>query len=184
MIAAFAAGIAPPFSCGGQPSIAPGWGMRRGRGVHPGRCGNATRSPSAAVAAVLEAVVPTMVAGRCMRPALVMGALEVMPTLMVAGPEMPRLVVRPVMPPRRRGIVLEPGRPGLRSEVPARRMSMIHELRAVMQDDAEIERGHHIPVNRGVPVGGCRRRHDGPGAKRGSEQKMLVHGLPPKCSQA
>jgi hypothetical protein len=128
---------------------------------------------------VLEPVVPTMMADRRMRPAFVMAAFEVVATMMVAGPEMPRPVVRPVMPPRRRRIMLEPGRPGLRFEVPARRMPMMPELRAVMQDDAEIERGHHIRVDRGVPVGGCWCRQEGAGAKRGSEEKMPVHGSSP-----
>jgi hypothetical protein len=132
------------------------------------------------VVAVLEPGVPTMVTDRCMRPAFLMGAFEVMATIIIARPEMPRLVVRPVLPPRRRRIVLEPRGPGLRSEVPARRMPMLHELRAVTQDDAEIDRGHHIRVDRGVPVGGRRRRQDGAGAKGGGEQKMPVHGSSPK----
>jgi hypothetical protein len=132
------------------------------------------------VVAALEPGVPTMVAGRGMRPASVLRALELMATIIVARPEvaativvarpevvaiiivarteMPHLTVRPVLPPRPRRIVLEPRGPGLRSEVSARRMSMMPELRAVTQDDAEIERGHHIWVDRGMPVGGCRRR--------------------------
>jgi hypothetical protein len=132
------------------------------------------------MAAMLEPVVPTMVAARSMRPAFVMGAFEVVATIMVAEPEMPRLAVRPLMPSRRRRIVLEPGRPGLGFEVAARRMPMMRELRAVTQNDAEIDRGHHIRVDRGVPVGGCWRRQDGAGAKRGSEKKMPVHGSSPK----
>jgi hypothetical protein len=62
-------------------------------------------------------------------------------------------------------------------------MPMMPELRAVMQDDAEIERGHHIRMDRGVPVGGCWCRQEGAGAKRGSEEKMPVHGSSPNvCS--
>jgi hypothetical protein len=125
-----------------------------------------------------------MVADRRMRPAFVLRALEVVATIVVARPEMPHLMVRPVMPPRRRRIVLEPRGPGLRSEVPARRMPMMPELRAVTQDDAEIERGHPIRVSVRVPVGGRRRRQDGAGAKGGGEQKMPVHGSSPKVFSA
>jgi hypothetical protein len=132
------------------------------------------------MAAALEPGVPPVIAGWSMRPAFMMGAFEVVATIIVARPEMPCLAVRPVLPARRRRVVLEPGRPGLRSEVPARRMPMMVELRAVTQDDAEIERGHHIRGNRGVPVSGCRRRQDGAGAKGGGEQKMPVHGSSPK----
>jgi hypothetical protein len=132
------------------------------------------------MAAVLEPLVPAMVADRGMRPAFVMRPFEVVSTMMVARPEMPRLVGRPVMPPRRRRMVLEPGGPGLRSEVPSRRMPMMHELRTVAQDDAEIERGHHIGVSQAVPVGRCRRREDGAGAERGGDKKMPVHGSSPK----
>jgi hypothetical protein len=130
--------------------------------------------------AALEPGVPPVAAGRSMRPAFMMEALEVVATIIVARPEMPCLAVRPVLPARRRRIVLEPRGPGLRSEVPAWPMPMMVELRAVTQDDAEIERGHHIRWNRGVPVSGCRRRQDGAGAKGGGEQKMSVHGSSPK----
>ena len=54
---------------------------------------------------------------------------------------------------------------------------MMHELRAVMQDDAKIQRGHHIRVDRDGPVGRCRRWQHGDGAKRDGEKKMSVHGV-------
>jgi hypothetical protein len=144
-----------------------------------------------AVAAVLEPVVPTGVAHRSVPPAFVMVALEVGAMTIVARPEMPCVVAarllpaRPVparlvparsVPARPRRIVLEPLRPGLWFEVPARRVSMMHERRAIMQEDAEVQRGHHIRVRGGVPVGGCRRRQHGDGAKRDGEKKIPVHG--------
>jgi hypothetical protein len=132
------------------------------------------------MAAVLEPVVPIMVTARSMRPTFVMGAFEVVATIMVTEPEMPRLVMRPVVPARPRRMVLDPRRPRLRLEVPARRMPMMRELRSVTQHDAEIDRGHHIRVDRGRAVGGCWRRQDGAGAKRGGEQKIPVHGSSPK----
>lgn len=132
----------------------------------------------------------TMVAGRRMGPAFAVAAveavaiivarpLEVMAVTIVAEPEMPRVVTRRLMPPWPARMVLEPVRPRLRSKMAARRMPMIHKLRAIVQNDAEVERGHHIRVPRTVPVGGCRRWQDGAGAKRGSEKKMPVHGSSP-----
>jgi hypothetical protein len=116
--------------------------------------------------------------------------LEVVSMIMVPESEMTRLVMPRLVPPwlvpaRRRRIVLEPKRPRLRFEVPAGRLVMMDELRAVTQDDADVERGHQIRVNRAVPMGRRRRRQDGDGAKRGGEQKMLTHGSSPnKVSQA
>jgi hypothetical protein len=89
-------------------------------------------------------------------PRLVM--LETAAMIIIGKPEVSRLVMPPLMPPRSGCIVLELGRPRLRSEVAAPRVPMMHELRAVALDDAEIERVHHIRVDRCVPVGGCRRR--------------------------
>jgi hypothetical protein len=122
-----------------------------------------------------------MVTAWCVRPAFAMRVLEMVSVTIVAEPEMPRVVVRRLMPPRPARMVLEPERPRLRSQVPARRMPMMHELRAVVQDNAEIQRGHHIRVPRGVPVGGSRRRQDRAGAKRGSDKHMPVHGSSPKA---
>lgn len=96
----------------------------------------------------LEIGVGARLTARCMYPALAMAVVEVMAAITVAeplelvttiivAPEVPRVAVRR-MPARPSRMVLEPGRPRLRSEVPARRMPMIDDLRAVMQDDAEI----------------------------------------------
>ena len=159
-------------------------------------------APSAAVAPVPEPVVLIVVAGRPMRPAFALavveaaaimvagplevravtiaaGPLEVIAVAIVAEPEMPRVVMRRLMPPRPARMVLEPGRPRLRSKIAARRMPMIHELRAIVQNHAEIERGHRIRVPRGVPVGRCCRWQNGAGAERGSENKMPIHGSSP-----
>jgi hypothetical protein len=89
---------------------------------------------------------------------------------------MPRAVLLPLVPAGLRRMVLELGWPRLRSEVAARRVPMMHQRGAVMQDDAEIQRGHHIRAERRVPVGGCRCRQHGNGAERDSEKKMPVHG--------
>ena len=126
--------------------------------------------------AVLEPVVPTRVAGRSIYPAFVMAVLEVGAMVIVARPGMARAVVPRLVPARARRIVLELGWPRLRSEIPARRMPMMHERRGVMQDDAKIQRGHHIR-NRDGPVGRCRGRQHGDGAKRDGEKKMSVHGV-------
>jgi hypothetical protein len=162
-----------------------------GAGRQPVRPGlEKASSPSAAVVPVPEPVVLIVVAGGGMGPAfalamvkavaiIVAGPPEVMAVVIVAQPEMPRVVLRRLMPPWPARMVLEPGRPRLRLEVPARRMPMMPELRAVMHHDAEIERGHHIRVDRGMPVGGCWRRQEGAGAKRGSDEKMPVHGSSP-----
>jgi hypothetical protein len=55
---------------------------------------------------------------------------------------------------------------------------MLHERRAVLQDDAKIQRGHHIR-DRDGPVGRCRHRQHGEGAKRDGDKKMSVHGWSP-----
>ena len=136
------------------------------------------------------AVVTTMVAGWCVGPAfavavveavaiIVARPLEMVAVTIVAEPEMPRVMTWRLKPPWPARMVLEPVRPRLGAKVAARRMPMIHKLRAIVQDDAEIERGHHIRVPRGVPVGGYWRWQDGAGAKRSSEKKMPVHGSSP-----
>ena len=195
----------PALPHGGSHAREPSKGNEAGRRKLPGRA-QRTSSLPAAMIAVLEPAVPTIVADRSISPAFAMGVLEavtmiivaepempravvrrLMPPprrilleavtmIIVAEPEMPRVVVRRLMPPRPRRMVLEPGWPRLRSEVAAWPMPVMHDLGAVMQVDAEIERGHHIRVDRGVPVGGCLGRQHGDGAKRDGEKKMPVHG--------
>lgn len=123
-----------------------------------------------AVVSVLVPEVPRRVADRCMQPASGVPTPEVVAMIAVAQSEMTRLVRPPVVPPRPWWMVLELTGPGPRFKMPAGRV-VVHELRPVAQDDAKIERGHHIRVDRAVPVGGCRPRQDGEGAKRRREQK-------------
>ena len=119
-------------------------------------------------AAVLVSEVPRRVADRRTQPACGVPTPEVVVT--VAQSEMTRLVRPPVVPPRPWRRVLELTGPGPRFEMLTGRV-VVHDLRPVAQDDAKIERGHHIRVDRAVPVGGCRPRQDGEGANRRCEQK-------------
>lgn len=188
MTAAFRrnAGLAPALPHDRSPVFAaPGMENGAGRPVFP-----AGATPLLlAVAARAGAMVPMRELGampRRMQKALVMALLElVVPTIGIMPAVMSGLVMPEVVPARWRRIVLEPERPRLRLEVPVRRVVVMDDLRTVAQDDAKVERGHQIRVNRAVAVSRSRRRQEGSDAERRGEQERLMHGSSPEtCSQA
>jgi hypothetical protein len=76
---------------------------------------------------------------------------------------MPRLVRA------RERMMIEAARPRLRPEVPPEVMIMTHHLGALPQDDAEAERGPHVPLRHIRPVRLGRRLAGGQGTEGGRE---------------
>jgi hypothetical protein len=95
----------------------------------------------------------------------------------VVKPEALHLAMPRLVPARERGMA-EPAGPRLRPQVPPV-VIVAHHFGAITQDDAEAERGPHIPVREVRPVRLSRRLADRQGAEGGREQKVPTHGCLP-----
>ena len=80
---------------------------------------------------------------------------------------------------RSRRMIQKPPGPGLRPEMPCRRITVRHDLRRVVHDDREAERGEGMGLTRTVAVRRGRRRDHGHGTESRGQQQHHTHRLPP-----
>jgi hypothetical protein len=109
------------------------------------------------------------VAAAIVRPEPVAAAIvKPEPVATVVEPETLHLAMPRLVPARER-VMAETAGPRLRAQVPPGVAIVPHHLSAVAQDDAEAERGAHVPVRKVRPVRLGRRLADGQGAEGGGE---------------